>query len=200
MFPLFETIKVQDGQLFNLPFHEARMNRARRDVLGVDSNIDLESLISPLPFYSQKGLFKCRIAYQKSFFEVDFQPYQFRNIDSLKLVFDDEICYDYKWQDRSALNRLLAKKEDCDEVLIVKNGLLTDTSFSNIALFDGKDWMTPAEPLLKGTQRARLLKEGKLKKARITPADLPHFQSLRLINAFYDLENGEAISMDNIRK
>lgn len=34
---------------------------------------------------------------------------------------------------------LAAQKGDCDEIIIIKNGLVTDTSFTNIAIYkDGK--------------------------------------------------------------
>ena len=43
-------------------------------------------------------------------------------------------------------------KREQDEILITRNGLLTDTSIANIALFNGKEWHTPKHPLLKGVQ------------------------------------------------
>ena len=65
-----------------------------------------------------------------------------REIRSLKVVVDDRIDYSFKSADRSSLNRLTAQKGDCDEIIIVKNGLVTDTSFTNIAVFDGEQWLT----------------------------------------------------------
>ena len=61
------------------------------------------------------------------------------------------------------LNSLFQIRQDKDDILIVKNGLLTDTSIANIALYDGNDWYTPLHPLLKGTKRAELLDKGVLK-------------------------------------
>ena len=58
-------------------------------------------------------------------------------------------------------------RQDKDDILIVKNGLLTDTSIANIALYDGNDWYTPLHPLLKGTKRAELLDKGVLKEKEI---------------------------------
>ena len=52
-------------------------------------------------------------------------------------------------------------------VNFVKNGRLTDTSYSNIALFDGNRWVTPAHPLLKGTMRQSLIDKGLLKEKGI---------------------------------
>ena len=65
------------------------------------------------------------------------------------------------------MNSLFQIRQDKDDILIVKNGLLTDTSIANIALYDGNDWYTPLHPLLKGTKRAELLDKGVLKEKEI---------------------------------
>ena len=104
-------------------------------------------------------------------------------IRSLRLVFSDTVDYRFKSTDRLVLSGLLAQRDGCDEVLIVRRGLLTDTSFTNIALFDGEAWYTPAEPLLRGTMRASLLAEGKLRERDIRPQDLVVYQKIMLLNA-----------------
>ncbi|WP_309546477.1 aminotransferase class IV [Hoylesella marshii] len=75
----------------------------------------------------------------------------------------------------------------CDDVLIVRNGLLTDTSYTNIALYDGYQWFTPATPLLEGTMRASLLDSGMLIEKDILLSDLPHYQYIALFNAMIDM-------------
>jgi 4-amino-4-deoxychorismate lyase len=81
------------------------------------------------------------------------------------------------------------KKGLADDVLIVKNGWITDTSFANILFFDGKRWLTPEKPLLKGTQRENLLRQGLIFQANISPASLPDFSKARLINAMIRFED-----------
>jgi 4-amino-4-deoxychorismate lyase len=78
-------------------------------------------------------------------------------IESLKLVEDNTISYRHKYSDRSHLLELMNMRGDCDDILIVKDGYITDTSFSNIVFFDGDKWVTPARPLLRGTMRESLL-------------------------------------------
>ena len=46
----------------------------------------------------------------------------------------DTIDYTYKSAHREELNALYAQKGMADDILIVRNGYLTDTSISNIAL------------------------------------------------------------------
>jgi 4-amino-4-deoxychorismate lyase len=115
-------------------------------------------------------------------------------------VQDDEIDYSYKYTDRSRLDSLRKPPINSgdSDVLIVKNGLVTDTSFANIAFSDGKKWYTPDSPLLKGTKRALYLTNGTLTERRIRPADISGFTRARLINAMLDLETGIDITMDNI--
>ena len=59
------------------------------------------------------------------------------------------------------------KVDGFDEVVIVKNGFISDTTISNLAFFDGSEWHTPNTPLLKGTKRAELLDSGFLKEKTI---------------------------------
>lgn len=44
--------------------------------------------------------------------------------------------------DRTQLDELFSKRENCDEVIILKNGIVTDTSIANIAIFYENTWIT----------------------------------------------------------
>lgn len=113
-------------------------------------------------------------------------PYTPRRIETLRLVHDDHIDYAQKRTDRSALDACFARRCGADDVIIVRRGLLTDTTVANLALFDPHTarWYTPAAPLLAGTHRAALLSAGVLTPhPRLTPASLVRFTRLRLFNA-----------------
>ena len=86
------------------------------------------------------------------------------------------------------LNELLAQKGDCDEILIIKNGYVTDCSIGNLIFRQGTQWFTPDTPLLEGTQRAKLLTQGRIKVRSILATDLHLFEEVRLINALNGLE------------
>jgi 4-amino-4-deoxychorismate lyase len=122
---------------------------------------------------------------------LEYTPYVRREIRSLKLVDTDMESKAYKMEDRTGLNAVFAQRGDCDDVLLVKNGFLTDTSYSNIALFDGEQWFTPRVPLLYGVNRAGLLTEGKIIEKDIKTEELMNFQSLTLFNAL--IEFGDII-------
>ena len=48
----------------------------------------------------------------------------FKFLEDVQVAEDDTITYDYKSIDRSRLNALIAEKGECDEIIIVKHGLL----------------------------------------------------------------------------
>lgn len=130
---------------------------------------------------------KCRIVYDiNGIQDVSYTPYTMRKVSSLQLVHAETIDYTYKSTNREELNDLFSKRRLCDEVLIVKQGLLTDTSIANIALFDGKDWLTPSYPLLEGTKRAELLEKGFIREKEIKCEELSSFSSIRLFNAMIE--------------
>ena len=145
-----------------------------------------------------KGLVKCRIIYSKQIEKIEFIPYQLPNIQSLKIIVDDKINYDRKYLDRNHLDQLFQQKENCDDILIVKNELITDTYFANIVFYNGVDWITPAKPLLEGTQRAMLLEKRIIKTANIQLEDLRSFEKTRLINAMIRFEDELEFPINNI--
>ena len=142
--------------------------------------------------------YKARVVYGEQGVEaVEYAPYFIRNINSLQVVEDDTITYGYKSTDRSRLNALVAQKGNCDDIIIVKHGLLTDTSFTNLAIFDGKHWVTPRHPLLPGTKRAALLDKGMIQEADITLEDLRNANKVSLFNAMIEFGERE-IAMENV--
>ena len=178
-----ETIRIEKGRLRNIAYHDRRMNEVRREVWGVDRSVSLETYIDASPYEERT---RCRVTYGRDVESVEFFPYQIRPVHSLQLVRDGQIEYRRKRADRSELNALFACRGEADDVLIVRGGLLTDTSIANIALGDGTGWYTPASPLLEGTQRACLLDAGMIRPLDIHADDLSRFQKIRLFNAMID--------------
>ena len=135
---------------------------------------------------------KLRFVYDKGgIHDITCTPYIRKEINSLRLVYDNNISYPYKSTDRSQLNELKKQQGDCDEILIVRDNHLTDTSYTNIALYDGEQWFTPSTPLLCGTMRQRLLDCGLLQEREIMVSNIPNYQYISLFNAMISL--GEVI-------
>jgi 4-amino-4-deoxychorismate lyase len=175
---LLETIKIEDGEVFNLPYHQARCDKSRKSLFASTDRLDLDSLIEA----PSKGLYRCRILYDEVMHSIDYIPYIPKEIYQLKIIASD-ITYDYKYANREELNILLQKQKGIDEIIIEKEGYLTDTTIANIAFYDGVQWVTPAQPLLEGTMRAKLLDEGFLYKKEIQKKDLKNYTHVALMNA-----------------
>lgn len=175
---LLETIKIEDGTVFNLQYHQKRCDESRRKLYQSDDRINLSSIISP----PQKGLYRCRIVYAKKIQSIEYIPYIPKKISQLKVVSSD-IIYDLKYADRTPFEELLIQHPNTDEVIMEHNGYLTDTTFSNIAFFDGHKWDTPLYPLLKGTMRQKLLDQGIIHERKIRKLDLKRYRNVALINA-----------------
>lgn len=188
MYPLIESIKLRDGEFFRLPYHQERIDRGLAQCCVERSSMDLQSLLekSDSPRY---GLYKCRLLFGTEGESLEFQPYVMRNIRTLALKEVDWPTRDYKSTDRQHYDAAFASRGEADDVLFVRGGLLTDTSYANIAVFDGQKWKTPRMPLLVGTQRAFLLEKGFVTEADIPVEFLNESPRIRLFNAM--IEFGE---------
>ncbi len=179
----FETIKIENAQVFYLSYHQKRYESVLRS-FGVYEYKNLKDYIDP----PAKGLYRCRLVYKvhKKTHSIDvaYIPYKKKDIQSLQVVYDDTLEYRYKSTNRDRINKLFLARGRCDDILVVKNSLVTDTSIANIAFYDdAKGWITPKEPLLKGTTRERLLEEGFLSEKDIEVQELKHFSKIALVNA-----------------
>jgi 4-amino-4-deoxychorismate lyase len=198
MSQLLETIRTQEGNLQNISFHNRRMMRSMEVLFGIRRNIMLDDYII-IPAYAKSGIFKCRIEYDTEIRKIEFLPYLVRPVRSLKPVESDDLDYSLKFTDRSRLSELFSKRGDCDDILIIKNGMVTDTSYSNIIFrdFSGK-WVTPSTFLLPGTRRESLLQTGIIKETNISYSDLKKYNAAKLINAMIGFEDSEEFPVENI--
>jgi 4-amino-4-deoxychorismate lyase len=196
---LFETIKVKGGEPQNIGYHNDRFNHSRKDLFGIEQFVYLEEIIKP-PLEYSAGIYRCRVVYDSSITAISFSRYTMKIINRLIPVECNGIDYRYKYSDRSLLDELL-RNANCsydEEIIIVKNGLITDTSYSNVALFDGTDWITPSTPLLDGTKRAKLLNDGIIREEEILVANLRYFESIKLFNAMLDFDECPTLPIDSI--
>lgn len=191
----FETILVVDGHPEAVGEHKARMQRTSA-AHGFEPP-PLPDLAGMAPDDLGVGRVRCRVDYAEQITSVRFARHRPRQLTALELVPGDHLDYRFKRADRSALELLVT--EDCVEPLIVVEGRLTDTTFSNVVLQRGAQYLTPATPLLAGTRRARLLREHRITEADLGPDDLPAFETVHLVNALVDL--GELVlSVADVRR
>ncbi len=190
MFQLIETIKLQDGRFNNLRYHEQRMNHSLKQLYGVEGKTELNPFLASLDF-PRKGLYKCRLVYDSYSKTFEFIPYTFKPITSLTLIEANAILYDLKYSNRASINYLMDKRGGGDDILIIKNGWVTDCSYANIVFKSGSKWYTPHTYLLKGTMRESLLDAGEIEVQPIKVSDIKKFEKFKLINAMLGFDGAE---------
>ncbi|WP_169308547.1 aminotransferase class IV [Nitratifractor salsuginis] len=187
-----ETLRIEGGEVQNLLWHNRRFNRSRRELFGAEEELDLADFLGDLP---GEGIWRARVLYTLYIEKVELLPYTLRLPKSFASVeFQDD--YRFKYADRSSFDALKAAHPEAEELLLCRDGLLTDTTIANLALYRDGRWFTPARPLLEGTTRARLLVEGKLIPAEIPCASLGEYEALAVMNAmmgFRVLEDWEIV-------
>ncbi len=198
MCPLLETIRVTEHGAENLQYHQVRMDEAFAEFFGKANPFRLEHICGNLKA-PETQIIKCRVLYSAENYHLQTSAYQPAVRASLKLVHADHLDYHLKYADRSDLNDLTRQKGNCDDILIVKHGLITDTSYANIAFLRNGQWITPETPLLKGTQRQYLLDREIISSGNISPDDLHQFESFRIFNAMLPFHQQKSLSMENIR-
>ena len=199
MFQLLETIKVKENRLVHIAYHNNRVNASRRALFGSTSPWDLSEIIQ-VPKLDPAVTYRCRFLYTEDPGTAGFIPYEKRVVRKLYLVDCGRLEYSFKYADRGAFDMLKEGIPDPEQsdILLVKNDRITDTSFSNIILWDGKAWRTPAIPLLKGTKREYYLDQKIIHLCDIRTNDLQSYKKARLINAMLDIDDGDDIPMEHI--
>lgn len=187
MSQFIESIKVEDREIFLSDLHQKRINETFAH-FGKEGSIDLEKIFKDLEL-DEDGLYKLKITYGlNKIFRAQLIPYAIPEIDDFQLVENNSFDYSFKFEDRKEFDRMKAKAK-AEEIIIVKNNHITDTSYSNILFLKKKDWFTPSTFLLNGVQRQHLLKTKKIKEAEITLQNLSEYSHFQLINAMNDFDD-----------
>jgi 4-amino-4-deoxychorismate lyase len=196
MSQLIESIRIANGAPKNIKSHQERVNSSYKELFNKECPFLLQDVI-PIP--EKVGeIYKCRILYNENVQEIDVSPYIPSIPKKVKKVIDNDIDYHLKFADRSRLNALMESREDCDEILIIRNGLITDASKYNVLLFNGDNWVTPKNPLLKGTLRNALLERNMVVAKDIPLDNLDEYSYLLLVNALNPFNPSHAIPVNCI--
>lgn len=188
---LFETIRIENGGAVSLCWHQRRVAEV--------SAVELAPYISRL-FLPAEGVYKLRIDYdaRNGITGSTLREYAARPVRTLKKVRCDTVSYPRKYAVRDELDELRAMRGGCDDVLIIKDGCVTDVSYANILFSENGKWYTPDTPLLPGTCRARLLSEGAVCERRITEADICLYDMAMLVNAMLPFDEARAFPVSGI--
>lgn len=179
----FETIKIDGGKIFNLEYHQNRVDRTFSHFFNGYASFALSEFIRN----DFEALTRAKVVYDQKNIEVFYFDYKPKIINSVAFVDADELCYDFKFFDRSSLENLSASKT-ADEILIFKNGLLCDSSIANVTIFDGDFWLSPQNPLLFGTTLNRYYDLGLIKFAAIDKTMVQKAEKIAFLNAMIDMK------------
>jgi 4-amino-4-deoxychorismate lyase len=193
---LIESIRLYNGEFSRLDLHQDRIDNSCRQVFGKIPDWRLKYFLMSHDFPTT-GLHKCRVIYDEGTVQAEFSSYQAKPVQTLKLIIDNEIDYRHKWEERLKLNDAFGQRENCDDILIVRNGLITDTFYGNMVFQKNDEWFTPESFLLPGTMRQFLLNTGVIKTMRIDIHNFRQFSKFKLINAMVEWD-GPAVDVSNI--
>jgi len=167
-----------------LEYHQARVDRTFRFHFP---DVKPMLLADVLPQIEECEKHKVRVVYGPILASISHQRYVQRTINSISLVEVEDYDYRFKYEDRGQIEKW-REASGADEIIMMKDGLVTDASYANLALFDGKDWFTPAHCLLHGVMRQYLIDKGRLVARKIHQADVRQFKRISFINAMLGLD------------
>lgn len=187
MSQFIESIKIEDQKAFLMELHQKRVNDTFAN-FGAQGSIDLEKIFKSLE-HDEDGLYKLRIVYDlNKNFKLQMIPYAIPEIENFQLVENNSYDYSFKFEERKEFEIMKAKAKT-EEIIIVKNNHITDTSYTNLLFLKGKEWFTPTTFLLNGVMRQHLLKEKKIKEAEITLQSIREYSHFQLINSMNDFDD-----------
>ncbi len=187
MSQFIESIKIEDQKVFLLELHQKRVNDTFAH-FGAQGSIDLSKIINDLGV-DEDGFYKLRIVYDlKKSYKHQLIPYAIAEIENFQLMENNSYDYSFKFEDRKEFERMKTKAKT-EEIIIVKNNHITDTSYTNLLFLKDETWYTPTTYLLNGVMRQHLLKEKKIKEAEITLQNIRKFSHFQLINSMNDFDD-----------
>ena len=185
---LLESILYQNGRFPLLEYHIRRMEKSCRE-MGWELPGELDRHLTPPPVVGE-GKYKVRILYDRAIADSEWIAYQKMQPVRVGLVNAGDFSYRLKFADRSFFSAQREKWRTFDDLIFVKNGLVTDSSYCNVlARIDGR-WLTAEKPLLKGVRRSFLLDGGLIETTDLKPFHLlEKAEEIRLINALMPLDD-----------
>jgi para-aminobenzoate synthetase / 4-amino-4-deoxychorismate lyase len=189
-FELFETMLLEDGEIFLRERHLQRLKDSAAYfgmVVWEEIHADLERIISE----HSVGAWKLRLVLSKKSFSLGVTPAAATKKEILVGLAttatnsSDRFLF-HKTTRRDFYNAELAARPDCDDIIFWnERGEVTESTIANLVIPIDNELFTPAVScgLLAGTFRDQLLAEGKIKERVITIEELKAAKHFFLINS-----------------
>ncbi len=191
-----ESIYVKNGVAPLISYHQARYEACLKSHYPKAKSELLSKFLKQAP--KDNAIYKLRILYSEKNKTVEFIQYKQKNITSLIAIEDNSLDYQWKYADRRLFDKLKSKLKSEIDILIVQNGLVTDSSYSNLIFEKKGNLYTPSTPLLKGVQRQYLLDQGIITSRKIPIDTIGEYESIRLINAMQNLNESVKLNIKAI--
>lgn len=186
-YPLFETIRIENGEIKLLEFHQRRVNHTFKYFFPGAKPLCLCNIISTDNLNSPHRI-KCRVSYNEKRFQIEYSPYSLRQINELVPV-ETNLSYPFKFEDRTQLLSAKGQLQAGEEILYVTNARIRECSYANVLLEIDGDWLTPMYPIFHGVMRSYLLQKGIIRIADLFLSDLEDSQSIKLVNAMMPIHS-----------
>lgn len=185
MSQFLESILLTQGALPLLHYHQSRVDKTLASHGG--TTLSLIDLLDTQRLPSN-GVYKVRIVYDiQGQAEIQVIAYQQKLITSLTCVEVGDYDYGFKYANRSKIQEFHKSRGSSDDILMLKSGKVTDTSYGNVAFWDGYQWTIPSHYLLNGCRRAQVLDTCPITEKEIGIEDLLQFQFICIYNAMIPL-------------
>jgi 4-amino-4-deoxychorismate lyase len=185
---LFESILVENGELKNLELHRQRMQKSAWELFGLKKKWQE---IFDIKIVKNNKKQKCKIFYNSKITSIEIENYTPKRIIKIIPVIDNELYYKFKYTNRLAIEQYTKNLKQGEEPIFIQQGLITDSSFSNLAFWNGNEWHTPYKTLLNGTRRQFLLNQKMLIEKDIFWNELRNYKKIAFINAMNNIGENE---------
>ncbi|MGP4076241.1 aminodeoxychorismate synthase component I [Halobacillus sp. K22] len=188
-FRLLETMKMEDGMIFLLPYHLKRV-KSSGDYFGfkVDQDLLLQSL-SKISSFHQEGVYKVRMLVDQEG-EPEIECKQLSESPAVlnAELADEPVDEQDPFLFHKTTHRKVYEKHQKENALVLlwnKQGELTEFTIANLVVkFNGEFFTPPIScGLLSGTYRKQLVEEGRLKEKVLRKEELEKYQEIWMINS-----------------
>lgn len=195
-FELFETMKVEKGEIFLLDYHLERLESASNFFLfNFNKNKILNALQKEIKKVDANSIYRLRLKLNK-WGQINIMIYEHPySINYIKIILSEKIISSKnKFQYFKTTNRKLYdeelfkyyKKGFSDVIFLNENNEITEGAISNIFIVKDNNWLTPpiASGILNGVYRKYLLQNKRnIKEEKIYLNDLLNCDQIILTNS-----------------
>jgi len=79
---LIETLKIFQGEILNLAYHNTRFNKTQSELFGSKKCLDLGQIIN-LKGLKSSNTYLCRVTYNVEINKIEFESYTPKNINTI---------------------------------------------------------------------------------------------------------------------